>query len=210
MNIKIWFFILLFSVLIYHNTTKVEAESEYGGYSEVIMQEGKLLDNFTEAEYNAYYPEVDKVQFWGWRVNIVNKNVPCTYIKNTVYETANEGDEIITHEIDITTEQEIRTILNASGSISYNTKGDSKKFKHDLDVKVSLEYKYQNTESNKRTEKLKIPVEGKTKLLVTIVGSGYVTNGVGVYYMAWFKNQRGGFEYFTITNEFQKIEKVSI
>lgn len=210
MNKKIWGLVLLMLCLIYLDAPKAQAAEEYNGYSEVIMQEGKLLANFTDAEYEEYYSKINNRLFWGWNIYIVNQNVPCTYINKTVYETTNTGSETITYEINVTTEQEIRTIISASGSISYGLSGSSeKKFKHDLDAKVSLDYKYQNTESNTKTEKLKIPVEGRTKLLVTVVGTGMVTNGVGSYYICWFENCRGGFEYFTITNEFQKIEKVS-
>ena len=82
--------------------------------------------------------------------------------------------------------------------------------KNDLDAEVDLEYKYQITEGKQRTEKIKIPVEGKTKLLVTVIGQGYVTNGVASLYMFWINVEKGGFEYFTITSEYQKIEKVAI
>ncbi len=210
MNKKLWFFVLFMLLILYFDLPKANAAEEYSGYSEIIMQDGKLLENYTDAEYEEYYKEITNKRFWGWNVYIVNKNVPCTYINKTVYETTNTGSETITYEVNVTTEQEIRTIISATGSISYGLSGSSeKKFKHDLDAKVSLDYKYQNTKSNTKTEKLKIPVEGKTKLLVTIIGTAMVTNGVGCYYMFWLENSKGGFEYFTITNEFQKIEKVA-
>lgn len=199
--------ILLMSFTL--NNHKAEALAEdYNSFSEITMASGKLLANFTKSEYDSYYKKVDKNRFWGWNTYIVNKNVPCTYIARTIYETTNESKDPISYEITVTTETETKTSISATGSISYEMKGEVKKFKHDLDSKISLDYKYQNMESKKRTEKLKIPVEGKTRLLVTITGTGVITNGVATYYTFWCLNQRGGFEYFTITNEFQKIEKV--
>lgn len=203
---------LLFVILLFlaQPTKQVKASDDYNGYAEIMLESGKLLSNYTMAEYDEYYASISKRRFWGWNVNIVNYKVPCTYIARTVYETTNSGEEEIVYEISVTTETEVKTNINATGTISYGLNGTVKKFKHDLDAKVSLEYKYQITEGTKRTEKLKVPVEGKTKLLVTISGTGYVTNGVAAFYMFWVEVEKGGFEYFTITNEYQKIEKVAI
>lgn len=204
--------ILLMVLLIVLSMTSInpKAASEYTGFDEIMLESGKLLKNYTNAEYEEYYKHVDKRRFWGWNVYIVNNKVPCTYIARTVYETTNTGEEEITYEINVTTETEVKTIINASGSISYGLSGSVKKFKHDLDAEVGLEYKYQITEGKTKTEKLKIPVEGKTKLLVTVTGTGYVTNGVASYYSLWLNVERGGFEYFTITSEYQTIEKVAV
>ena len=188
---KLLFVGLIIILSLVFRSIKVEASDDYNGFDEVVMESGKLLENFTDAEYNEYYSYVDKRKFWGWNVHIVNDKVPCTYIARTVYETTND-------------------IINASGSISYGLSGSVKKFKNDLDAEVDLEYKYQITEGKQRTEKIKIPVEGKTKLLVTVIGQGYVTNGVASLYMFWINVEKGGFEYFTITSEYQKIEKVAI
>ena len=206
---KILIFANIILIILCFSVNKVEAASEdYNSYSEIMMASGKLLSNFTEEEYKSYYKEIEKRRFWGWNTYVVNSNVPCTYIARTVYETSNESKDPVSYEITITTETETKTSISATGSIKYELKGEVKKFKHDLDSKISLDFKYQNMESKKRTEKLKIPVEGKTRLLVTITGTGVITNGVAAYYTFWCLNQKGGFEYFTITNEFQKIEKV--
>ncbi len=207
---KLLFVGLIIILSLVFRSIKVEASDDYNGFDEVVMESGKLLENFTDAEYNEYYSYVDKRKFWGWNVHIVNDKVPCTYIARTVYETTNDGTEEINYEVSVTTETEVRTIINASGSISYGLSGSVKKFKNDLDAEVDLEYKYQITEGKQRTEKIKIPVEGKTKLLVTVTGQGYVTNGVASLYMFWINVEKGGFEYFTITSEYQKIEKVAI
>lgn len=207
---KLLFVGLIIILSLVFRSIKVEASDDYNGFDEVVMESGKLLENFTDAEYNEYYSYVDKRKFWGWNVHIVNDKVPCTYIARTVYETTNDGTEEINYEVSVTTETEVRTIINASGSISYGLSGSVKKFKNDLDAEVDLEYKYQITEGKQRTEKIKIPVEGKTKLLVTVIGQGYVTNGVASLYMFWINVEKGGFEYFTITSEYQKIEKVAI
>ena len=207
---KLLFVGLIVILSLVFKSINVEASDDYNGFDEVVMESGKLLENFTDAEYNEYYSYVDKRKFWGWNVHIVNDKVPCTYIARTVYETTNDGTEEINYEVSVTTETEVRTIINASGSISYGLSGSVKKFKNDLDAEVDLEYKYQITEGKQRTEKIKIPVEGKTKLLVTVTGQGYVTNGVASLYMFWINIEKGGFEYFTITSEYQKIEKVAI
>lgn len=203
-------FLILLIFLSASNIKSEAASDDYNGFDEIILDSGKLLSNYTEAEYDEYYKKIDKTKFWGWNVYIVNNKVPCTYIARTVYETTNAGEEEITYEINVTTESEVKTIINASGSISYGLNGTVKKFKHDLDAEVGLEYKYQITEGTTKTEKLKIPVEGKTKLLVTVTGTGYVTNGVANYHIFWIKTEEGGFEYFTITSEYQTIEKVPL
>ena len=202
-------FLLLLMTLSVSNV-KTKATSDYLGFEEIILESGKLLSNYTDAEYDEYYQKINKTKFWGWNVHIVNNKVPCTYIARTVYETTNSGEEAITYEISVTTETEVKTIISATGSISYGLSGSVNKFKHDLDAEVGLEYKYQITEGQTKTEKLKVPVEGKTKLLVTVTGTGYVTNGVAAYYMFWMCVEKGGFEYFTITSEYQTIEKVAI
>ncbi len=211
MKQKIIILFLFILVILSVQNVNIKAADDYNGFDEILLDSGKLLANFTDAEYKEYYKEIEKTKFWGWNVHVVNNKVPFTYIARTVYETTNEGDDSITYEITVTTETEVKTVINASGSISYGLTGTgTKKFKHDLDAKVSLEYKYQITEGQTKTEKIKIPVEGKTKLLVTITGSGYLTNGVASYYMFWVNVEKGGFEYFTITSEYQTVEKIAI
>ena len=152
---KLLFVGLIIILSLVFRSIKVEASDDYNGFDEVVMESGKLLENFTDAEYNEYYSYVDKRKFWGWNVHIVNDKVPCTYIARTVYETTNDGTEEINYEVSVTTETEVRTIINASGSISYGLSGSVKKFKNDLDAEVDLEYKYQITEGKQRTEKIK-------------------------------------------------------
>ena len=88
---KLLFVGLIIILSLVFRSIKVEASDDYNGFDEVVMESGKLLENFTDAEYNEYYSYVDKRKFWGWNVHIVNDKVPCTYIARTVYETTNDG-----------------------------------------------------------------------------------------------------------------------
>ncbi len=207
-NKKLWIIVLvLFCYLCLTKTEQVNA-SNYNGFSEVMLEEGKLLKNFTKDDYEQNYKSVSNRKFWGWNINIINKNVKANYIRSTAFEATNDGKDPHVYEVNVTTEQKIKTVLSASGEIKFDVKGKVKDFANNLSQKIGYEAKVESLIDTKKTEKLSIKVEENTKLLVTVVGSGFITNGVGAYYSLWLRQMRGGFEYFTIIQEFNRIEKV--
>jgi hypothetical protein len=106
------YLIMLFLVLIYFTTSSlcIEASSDdYTSYVEIIMNDGKLLSNFTEEEYELLYNEIPDRKMFGYVINIENDNVDATYISNTLYSIENKGNSDITYRIDEVVETNNKT-----------------------------------------------------------------------------------------------------
>ena len=212
MNKFIWSLVLILYFLICYDQFNLEHEvnaSSYNSFSEVTLESGKLLCNYTDSEYDKYYEEVLDRKFFGWNTLVVNKEVKANFIEKTVLEVTNDKDSAVDYKYQITSSSENRTILDCSGTLGYEVKGEIKKFKNDLNAKINIGYKEENTNYKKTTEELKISCDANTKLLITIKGTAVVTNGVCAYYFCFGRTILGGYEYFTITHEFQSIEKVA-
>lgn len=189
-------------------TLEVYAEKDdYGSYNEIMMADGKLLDYFTEEELNEYYAHVKKRKFWGVNVEVIHKNVEATYISSTLYSVDNQGDTDVDYELDIVVETANKTTWNVSAGLSGTAKGTVESFKTDLSAKAGVEYTNTTTESRKETQKMKLKVEKNSRAIVYLMGSARVTNGVCACYICFFNVATCGFEYFTLVNQYPRLEK---
>lgn len=204
---KIMVGILFTITVILCCTVKCYAEDSYETYNEIIMVDGKLLKYFTDAEYQEYYSKVKKRMFWGINVYTVNKNVETTYISSTLYNVENKGDTDVTYELDVVVDVSNKTTWSVSGNLSGSAKGSIKSFKTDLAAKAGIDYSNTKTESRKETQKLKVTVEKQSRAIVYLMGSARVTNGVCAAYICFINVASCGFEYFTLVNQYPRMEK---
>ncbi len=201
---------LCFITIMLCSMVQCYAEEDYDTFNEIMMASGKLLKNFTEDELNEYMKKVKKNTFWGINVYTVNKNIETTYISSTLYNVENKGQTDVSYELDVVVEQAKTTTWNLSGSLSVTAKGAIKSFKTDLASKAGIDYKSTNKESRKETQKLKVTVEKNSRAIVYLMGSARITNGVCACYIFFVPVASSGFEYFTLVNQYPRLEKRSL
>lgn len=204
---KILSFVLLFISIILCSVIECYAEDSYETYNEIMLVEGKLLRDYTDEEMEEYLKNVTKRIFWGVQVYTVNKNVEATYISSTLYNVENRGDTDVSYELDIVVDVSNKTSWSVSGSLSGTAKGSIKSFKTDLAAKAGIDYSSTTTESRKETQKLKVTVEKGSRAIVYLMGNARVTNGVCACYMCFINVASCGFEYFSLVNQYPRLEK---
>ena len=204
---KIMVGVLLTITVIICNMVECYAEDSYETYNEIMMVDGKLMKYFTEEELKEYYQKVKKRQFWGINVYTVNQNVEATYISSTLYNVENKGDTDVSYELDVVVDVSNKTTWSVSGNLSGNAKGSIKSFKTDLAAKAGIDYSNTKTESRKETQKLKVTVEKGSRAIVYLMGSARITNGVCSAYICFVNVANCGFEYFTLVNQYPRMEK---
>lgn len=197
----------LFSIILCFTIEVYAKNDSYESFNEIMMAEGKLLSNFTESEFAEYYQQVQKRKFWGINVYVVNQNVETTYISSTLYSVDNQGDTDINYELDVEVETSSKTSWNVSSDLSGAAKGTVKSFKTDLDAKVGMDYSVTSSESRKETQRMKLTVEKQSRAIVYLMGNAKVTNGVCSCYIFFINVATCGFEYFTIVNQYPRLEK---
>ena len=121
--------VLSILVLLLTFTTKVSASENYDTFQEIEISSGKLLEDYTEEEYNTYYKSVDKRKFWGWRTNTVNKNVKAKFVSETVFSYYNNGLTPITYKYKLSESVVNKFSISATGTIKYDVSGTVKNFK---------------------------------------------------------------------------------
>ena len=184
--------------------------SDYNTYAFLNVERGKLLRDFTEDELNKEVDRVREKKWWGWSIYVLNRNVPVTFITDTVFSVYNDGNTPIDYTVNVLAETTVKTAISCTGSIGYSMKGDTKEFKGGLDSQLKLTNDYSKTELVKNQENLVIHVDPQTICLIYIEGQGLYTNGVASLHYFWMENQIGAFEYFTITNSYLRIEKIKL
>ena len=207
------FFISAFFIItiILCQVVDVYADSDsYETFNEIMLTDGKLLVYFTDAEYEAYFAKVKKTTFWGLNVYVVNDNVDATYISSTLYSVENRGQTDVNYELDIVVETARKTTWSVSASANGTAKGNISSYKAELAAKAGVEYNDTTTSSKKETQKLKVTVEKNSRAIVYLIGNARVTNGVCAGYIFFVNTFACGFEYFTIINQYPRMEKRSL
>lgn len=207
---KIIAILLCFITIILCNMITSYADDSYETYNEIMMVEGKLLRDFTEEEMSELMKYVKKPTFWGVNVYSAHKNVEATYISSTLYNVENNGDTDVSYELDVVVDVSNKTSWTVSSGLSGTAKGTIKGFKTDLAAKAGVEYNQTTTASRKETQKLKVTVEKKSRAIVYLMGSARITNGVCACYICFINVANCGFEYFTLVNQYPRIEKRKI
>ncbi len=202
-------FILLISIMSVLFVDVNAANDDYKTFNEIIMSEGKLLRYFTSEELEEYKSKL-KGKIAGVDVYIVNKNVEATYISETLYNVHNTGKTNVEYQLDITVTKNQKVSWEVSGDLNASAKGSIKMFQGNIDAKVGVDYKNINEKTEKTTEKIDLIVEPNSKAIIYLMGRGRVTNGVCRVSIAFIPTAVFGFEYFTIVNQYPRLEKRTI
>ncbi|XMB66238.1 hypothetical protein RI065_08015 [Mycoplasmatota bacterium zrk1] len=184
-------FFLLFIILSTHNN-----------FEEIIfIDEGRLLEEYSEEEYDDYYDHLKK-RFFGWNSYIVEDQKEVYFVSDTLFSYSNQSNESISYKYVYETGKDIKDSVAVTGGISTNAstkaKGFNLKFDNKLQSKISVE------QSKSITEKwqLDIDVPPFTKMSLKIRGEGRISNGVSHLYIFFIKVKEGGWEVLDVTKEY--------
>ncbi len=186
------------------------ADSNYQSFESLEIDRGKLLTDFTTSEYNKYYKKVDSRKFMGWKVYTVNKDIECRYVTETLFSYYNDGYTAIKYAYTLDTKTTSKLSLSATGSIGIKTTSTRPEFKNNLDGSIRLSADYQTSEEKKESISVILDVDPGTQVDLYIYGEGLITNGVAARYAFWFRTNRGGYEAFVVTTQYQRLEKIRI
>lgn len=198
-------FLFIFSFCIH-----VDAKENYKMFEDIEIQNGKMLADYTDSDYEEYYKKVTKRKFFGWRINIVNKKTRAKFISETVFSYYNNGTRPITYKYELSESTVEKVSISATGSIGTKVSGEIKMFKFGLDSETKINADYSSTTTKEEATKLEIIIDPKTVANLRMVGEGQVTNGVAAYYIFWITVQKGGFEYFVVTTLYPRLEVLPI
>ena len=201
--------IVLLLIFIYSFLMKESNASEYLTYQEIEFDQNgaKLLESYSNGEYEKYYDSLTKKKFWGWRTYIRFENEEVSFLKDTLFVIVNEGVSPITETFSIKTEEYVKKQYSVTGTLGLDVNASEKGFKLGLEEKLKFSItKTVYTEIEEDFE-IKVLVDSMTKLTVEVRGEGKVSNGIAKYYR-FFKNvKKGGWEIFVVTTEYYSLKK---
>ena len=185
------------------------ANDDYKTFNEIIMTEGKLLRYYSDEEIEEFKSKL-KSKIAGIDVVIINKNVEASYISETLYNVHNTGKTDIKYQLDITVHKSEKITWEVSGDLSATAKGAIKLFQTNLESKVGIDYKKITENEEKTVEKVDLVVEPDSRAVIYLMGRARVTNGVAKVSVAFMNAATFSFEYFTIINQYPRLEKRSM
>lgn len=189
---------------------QIQASSVYQNYESITLTSGKLLENFNDDDYKTYYKKVDKRKFMGWKIYKANSNVKVTYISETLFSYYNDGYTAIDYTYKLDRKVSSKLGLSASGSIGIKLSNDKKAFKNNLDGSLKLSADYTVSSEDKESYEITLKVDPGTQVDLYIYGEGKITNGVACRYIFFIRADRGGYEIFLVTTQYQRLEKKRI
>ena len=185
------------------------AGTNYTSFESITLTEGKLLENYTKDDYKTYYKKVDKRKFSGWKIYKVSSNVKVSYVSQTLFSYYNDGFTAIDYDYSLDRKTSTKLGMSATGSIGMKA-GTQQGFKNNLEGSLKLSGEYQIQTEDKESYDISLKVDPGTQVDLYIYGEGKLTNGVAANYYFWIRTQRGGFEIFVVTTEYQRLEKKRI
>ena len=200
-------FLFLFSISI--NTKDVKAAEDYLTFQEIELKSGHLLTEYGDG-YKEYYDKINKRKVWGWRVYMLNNNVPAKFVSETVFSYYNNGTKPITYEYELSRTVVNKISVSAKDNLKVDVSGSYNKIKFGLANELQLSASAESTTTTKEEKTLEIVVDPKTVASLRVVGEGRVVNGVAAYYIAWIRINRGAFEYFIVTTQYPRLEVLPI
>jgi hypothetical protein len=206
---KICFMGILF-LLMMLGTHISHADSSYQTYESLEIDSGKLLSDYSSSEYKKYYKKVDKRKFMGWKTYTVYKDISCSYITETLFSYYNDGYSAIEYEYKLNKKTMSKLSLSATGSIGIKNTTSKPSFKNNLEGSLKLSADYQSSEESSESYKVNLDVDPGTQVDLYIYGEGLISNGVAARYVFWFRINRGGYEAFVVTTQYQRLEKTRI
>ncbi len=188
----------------------VLANDDYQSFESMELTTGMLLEDYSKADYKRYYKDVDKRRFFGWRINKVHDDIKVSYVTETLFSYYNDGYTPIEYTYDFVFEKTSKINVSATGSIALKQGKKDGAFANNLDAALKITASYDTSEKTKETVKIALDVDPGTQVNLYIYGEGTITNGVAARYAFWFRMARGGFEVFTVTTQYHRLEKVRI
>ena len=186
------------------------ADSDYTRFESLTLSTGKLLSDYTDEDYDAYYKHVNRRRFMGWRVKKVNEDIRASYVTETLFSYYNDGYSAIGYAYSFTFESSQSLEVSATGSIALKQGKKNGAFANNLDAALKITATYDTESSSKETIEIDLDVDPGTQVNLYIYGEGTITNGVAARYVFWFRLARGGFEVFNVTTQYHRLEKVRI
>ena len=188
----------------------VYADTAYHSFETLELTEGYLLSDYTNDDYSTFYKHVNKRKFAGWRVYTVHDDIKVSYITETLFSYYNDGYTPIEYSFELKSSSTTKISLSATGSIGLNNTKSTKGFKNNLEGELKLSSEYTQTIEEDMSYTIDFEVDPGTQVDLYIYGEGKITNGVAARYLFWIRMNRGGYEIFTITTQYQRLEKKRI
>lgn len=207
---KKWFLVLIALLFITIKKSTLMASSDYKAYQEITIVGGKFLSEYTDSEFKTYYKKVSKRKFWGWRIYEVNTDKHVVYKAETMFSYFNDGDSPIEYTYKHVKKDNKTRSLSATGSINVDVSGTIEKFKGGLSTSLKLTDTTKTDSSLQEETSLKTKIDPGTMLNLYIAGEGKISNGVACNYIFWIRREKGGYEIFTLTTQYYRLEKIKI
>lgn len=204
-------FFIIFVVFTLESNNQVDATvKDYNSFSYINVDSGKLLKDYDSETLESELSRVRKRKWYGWNIYKINSNVRATFVTEALFSYKNEGTSAITYTLNIKQQTTTKTSVSATNSIKVQANGSTKEFKGSLNEELKLEGEYTTTTLVEEHSNLELTVDPGTVCVGYVEGSGYYTNGVACYYICFIENQIGAFEFFTISESYLRIEKLSL
>lgn len=159
--------------------------------------------------------EWSKNYFWGTSIEYFNYRVPVKFIKSTELTIDNSGGSTpIEYVLKERTEKHSKFVLETAygistkASISGKDKTKTVSFGGELGSKLNIDTTLQISSTFEQQKNLTIKIDPGTKLIIEIIGYGFVTNGVSSYRVFWIGGGYGYFQYLEISSQSIHIRKV--
>jgi len=207
---KKWFILLLMVCMYTTSKFNIEANADYKNFESIRLKSGKFLKDYSKEDYNTYYKKVTKRKFYGWRSYEVHSDLKVTYKTETYFSYYNDGTTPIKYTYTMKRKQVDSMSLSSSGSIKVSLSGPIKKFKGGLDSQLKLDYQHKSSSELQEEFKVNVDVDPQTMMNLYVYGEGLISNGVAANYIFWIRSALGGYEVFTITTQYYRLEKVRI
>ncbi len=207
---KKYYLLVLFVLILSLMHTPLSANADYLAYESITMNEGQFLSEYSEADYKAYLKKVNKRRFAGWNIHYVYTDLKVTYKTESVFSYYNDGTTPIEYSYKFESTYTTSRNISSTGSIGINMSGPVKKFKGNLDGSLKITAESESARKEVESWQIKMQVDPQTMANLYVVGEGKITNGVASRYLFWLELEKGGFEVFTITTQYYRLEKVKI
>lgn len=203
-------FIVLSLFMALYALPKISKADHYQNFEQFNLVSGKTLDNYSSSDLKSYYKKVDKRKFYGWRTEKVGSRLKATFIAETMFSYYNDGHTAIEYNYKSEETKTEKISVSTTGSIGANFSGNKNGFKGGLDGELKVVSNNESSTIKKETYSIKLNIDPGTQVNLYTYGEGYLTNGVAAKYFAWFRTNRGGFEYFEISTIYYRLEKIKI
>lgn len=166
----------------------------------------KLLSEYSDSDYEAYYNQLPKPLFIGWHSRHVTVDLKVKYISETLFSYYNNGKSAIQYNYKASKKTISSYSLKVTGGLKLQTKKDNKVFGDGLSASINMEYEYEHSVEEVETYDIKVSIEPKTQMVLYLYGEGNITNGVAKNYFFFLETQKGGYEIFVVTTHYQRLE----